>query len=122
MILSERELELGQDHSGILVLPEPYEPGTPLGDVLPLGEDVLEVESTPNRPDLLSVYGIAREVAALMGGELRELPGSRDEPHVRPGRSRSTSPSTTPTAARSTSAASSATWRSHPRRRGSRHA
>jgi phenylalanyl-tRNA synthetase beta chain len=76
MILSERELELGQDHSGILVLPEPYEPGTPLGDVLPLGEEVLEVETTPNRPDLLSVYGIAREVAALTGGELRELPGS----------------------------------------------
>ncbi len=76
MILSERELELGQDHSGILVFPEPYEPGTLLGDVLPLGEEVLEVESTPNRPDLLSVYGIAREVAALVGGELRELPGS----------------------------------------------
>jgi phenylalanyl-tRNA synthetase beta chain len=76
MILSERELELGQDHSGILVLSEPYEPGTLLGDVLPLGEEVLEVESTPNRPDLLSVYGIAREVAALVGGELRELPGS----------------------------------------------
>jgi phenylalanyl-tRNA synthetase beta chain len=77
MILSERELELGQDHTGILVLGEPHEPGTPLGDVLPLGEDVLEVETTPNRPDLLSVYGIAREVAALTDGVLRPIPGSQ---------------------------------------------
>ena len=75
MILSERELELGQDHSGILVLAEPHEPGTPLGDVLPLTEDVLEVETTPNRPDLLSIYGLAREVGALTGGQLRPLPG-----------------------------------------------
>ena len=78
MILSERELELGQDHAGILVFDEPYEPGTPLGDVLPLGEEVLEVETTPNRPDLLSVYGIAREVAALTGGELKPMPGADD--------------------------------------------
>jgi phenylalanyl-tRNA synthetase beta chain len=78
MILSERELELGQDHTGILVLAEPHEPGTPLGDVLPLAEDVLEVETTPNRPDLLSMYGIAREVAALTRGELRPLPGSSE--------------------------------------------
>ena len=47
-----------------MVLPE-TEPGTPLGDVLPLVEEVLLVESTGNRPDLLSIYGLAREVAAL---------------------------------------------------------
>ena len=64
MILAEDEVELGGDHSGIMVLPE-AEPGTPLADVLPLIEEVLLVESTGNRPDLLSVYGIAREVAAL---------------------------------------------------------
>ena len=52
MILSERELELGQDQSGILVLDGGPEPGTPLDDVLPLGDDVLELETTPNRPDL----------------------------------------------------------------------
>ncbi|MBD0290714.1 MAG: phenylalanine--tRNA ligase subunit beta, partial [Thermoleophilia bacterium] len=77
MILSERELELGPDHAGILVLDEGPEPGTPLADVLPVGEDVLELEVTGNRPDLLSVYGIAREVAALFPGraELRPLPG-----------------------------------------------
>jgi phenylalanyl-tRNA synthetase beta chain len=76
MILSERELELGQDHSGILVLDEGPEPGTPLADVLPLGETVLELETTPNRPDLLAVYGVAREVAALYGLPLEPRPGS----------------------------------------------
>src|SRR5690348_9077777 len=65
MILSERELELSQEHAGIMVLDEPVEPGTPLADVLPLAEDVLEIETGFNRPDLLAVYGIAREVAAL---------------------------------------------------------
>src|SRR3954451_10343151 len=70
MILSERELELSSEHSGILVFGEAIEPGTPLADVLPLGEDVLEVEVTGNRPDLLSVYGVAREVAALFRREL----------------------------------------------------
>ncbi len=74
MILSERELELGQDHTGILVLDE-GEPGTPLADVLPLGETVLELETTGNRPDLLSVYGIAREVSALYDVDLAPLPG-----------------------------------------------
>ena len=63
MILAEDEVALGTDHSGIMVLPE-TEPGTPLGDVLPLVEEVLVVESTGNRPDLLSVYGLAREIAA----------------------------------------------------------
>ena len=76
MILSERELELGQDHTGILVLETGPEPGTPLADVLPLGETVLELETTPNRPDLLSVYGVAREVAALFDRPLGPWPGS----------------------------------------------
>ena len=68
MILSERELDLGSDHSGILVLEEGPEPGTPLADVLPLSEQVLEIETTPNRPDLLSIYGLAREVATIPSG------------------------------------------------------
>jgi phenylalanyl-tRNA synthetase beta chain len=74
MILSERELELGQDHTGILVL-EDGEPGTPLADVLPLGETVLELEATGNRPDLLAVYGVAREVSALFDVDLAPMPG-----------------------------------------------
>jgi phenylalanyl-tRNA synthetase beta chain len=76
MILAEDEVELGTDHSGIMVLPPGVEPGTPLADVLPLVEDVLLVESTGNRPDLLSIYGIAREVAALYDLELAPMPGT----------------------------------------------
>jgi phenylalanyl-tRNA synthetase beta chain len=76
MILSERELDLGVEHSGILVLEDGPEPGTPLSDVLPLSDDVLELETGHNRPDLLSVYGIAREVAALLHVELATPPGS----------------------------------------------
>ena len=79
MILSERELELGQDHSGIMVLGDGLEPGTPLGDVLPLSEDVLEVEVTGNRPDLLAIYGLAREIAALYELELSPPPGREPE-------------------------------------------
>jgi phenylalanyl-tRNA synthetase beta chain len=79
MILSERELELGQDHTGIMVLEDGPEPGTPLSDVLPLGEDVIEVETTPNRPDLLSVYGFAREVAVIYGTDLAPLDVSQGQ-------------------------------------------
>jgi phenylalanyl-tRNA synthetase beta chain len=80
MILSERELDLGDDHTGIIVLENGPEPGTPLGDVLPLVEDVLEIETGFNRPDLTSIYGIAREVAAVTGGELAPVPGRDPEP------------------------------------------
>ena len=76
MILAEDEVDLGTDHAGIMVLDDALAPGTPLADVLPLAEQVLEVEPTGNRPDLLSVYGIAREVAALFGGELMPPPGA----------------------------------------------
>jgi phenylalanyl-tRNA synthetase beta chain len=69
-------LELGVEHSGILVLDDGPEPGTPLADVLPLSDDVLELETGHNRPDLLSIYGIAREVAALLGKELAPPPGA----------------------------------------------
>ena len=79
MILSERELELGDDHSGIIVLEDGPEPGTPLGELLPLAECVLEVETTFNRPDLTSIYGIAREVAVVSGGELTPPPGREPE-------------------------------------------
>jgi phenylalanyl-tRNA synthetase beta chain len=75
MILSERELEIGQDHTGIIVLDDALEPGTPLVDVLPLADAVLEIEVTGNRSDLLSIYGIAREVAALFELELAPPPG-----------------------------------------------
>ena len=64
MILAEDEIGLGADHAGIMLLPT-AEPGTPLADVLPLVDDVLLVEATGNRPDLQSIYGLAREIATL---------------------------------------------------------
>jgi phenylalanyl-tRNA synthetase beta chain len=79
MILSEREIELGVDHTGIMVLADGLEPGTPLADVLPLTDDVLDIEIGFNRPDLASIYGIAREVAAVTGAELAPPPGRDPE-------------------------------------------
>jgi phenylalanyl-tRNA synthetase beta chain len=76
MILAEDEVELGTDHTGIMVLPNGLEPGTPLVDVLPLTDTILELLTTHNRPDLLAVYGIAREVAALFELELAPPPGT----------------------------------------------
>jgi phenylalanyl-tRNA synthetase beta chain len=75
MILAEDELDLGTDHSGIIVLDDALEAGTPLADALPLVDDVLDLEPTGNRADLFAVYGVAREVAALFGGELLPMPG-----------------------------------------------
>jgi phenylalanyl-tRNA synthetase beta chain len=75
MILAEDEVELGTDHSGIMLLPNELEPGTLLADVLPLADTVLELQTSHNRPDLLGVYGIAREVAALYELELAPPPG-----------------------------------------------
>ena len=59
-----------------MLLSGELEPGTPLADVLPVGDDILEIETLYNRPDLTSIYGIAREVAALTGGELKPMPGT----------------------------------------------
>jgi phenylalanyl-tRNA synthetase beta chain len=76
MILAEDEVELGVDHTGIMVLPSGIEPGTLLADVLPLTDTVLALETSHNRPDLLAVYGIAREVAALFDLQLSPPPGT----------------------------------------------
>jgi phenylalanyl-tRNA synthetase beta chain len=75
MILAEDELDLGADHTGIIVLDDALEAGTPLAEVLPLVDEVLDLDPTGNRPDLFAVYGVAREVAALLGGELLAMPG-----------------------------------------------
>jgi phenylalanyl-tRNA synthetase beta chain len=75
MILAEDELDLGADHAGIIVLDDALEAGMPLADVLPLVDEVIDLEATGNRADLFSVYGVAREVAALLGGELLPMPG-----------------------------------------------
>jgi phenylalanyl-tRNA synthetase beta chain len=65
MICSEMELGISQNHEGILVLP----PDAPIGTLLSeyLGDSVIDLDVTPNRPDCLSVIGIARETAALTG-------------------------------------------------------
>jgi phenylalanyl-tRNA synthetase beta chain len=79
MILAEDEVDLGPDHTGIMLLADELEPGTPLVDALPLAERVLVVEATGNRPDLLSVYGLAREVAAIFDLDLTPPPGRDPE-------------------------------------------
>ena len=79
MICSSRELGLGDEHEGILVLPEDAAVGSPLSEVLPAGDVVLDVEITPNRGDWVSMLGMAREVRAQFGGELRVPPTDCDE-------------------------------------------
>ena len=71
MLCAADELGLSSDHSGILVLPPETVPGTPLAQILPKPETVLELEITWNRPDCLSVIGIAREFSALLGRPLK---------------------------------------------------
>ena len=73
MLASARELGVFDDHAGILVLP----PDTPVGvdvvEAVELRDTVLDVKTAPNRGDILSMRGIAREVALLLGKELRPL-------------------------------------------------
>jgi phenylalanyl-tRNA synthetase beta chain len=98
MILAESELGLGEDGAGILVLDElgapapsapsspqacapgatPPAPGTRLAEVLPIATDVLELEVTPNRPDCLGVYGVARELHAATRAPLSAPPWAED--------------------------------------------
>ena len=80
MILAEDEIGLGDDHAGIMLLPDGPEPGTPLVDVLPIRDQVLDVVPTVNRVDLLSMVGLAREIAALLDGELH--PPAPEDPAV----------------------------------------
>jgi phenylalanyl-tRNA synthetase beta chain len=68
MVCSEKELGISEEHEGILILPPEAPTGRALSDYL--GDVVLELEITPNRPDCLSVIGIAREIAALTGEPL----------------------------------------------------
>jgi phenylalanyl-tRNA synthetase beta chain len=83
MILAESELEIGTGGEGIIVLDDllpdgDFAPGTPLAEVLPLSTEVLELEITPNRPDCLGVYGVARELHAATGAPLSPPPWERD--------------------------------------------
>jgi len=80
MILSAAELEIAEEADGIMVLDDGPAPGTPLGEVLPLGEPVLEIEVTPNRSDCFGVHGVAREVHAITGAPLAADPWAEDSP------------------------------------------
>ena len=80
MILSVSELEIGADADGILVLEGDPAAGTPLAEVLPIAESVLELEVTPNRVDCFGIWGVAREVHAISAAPLAPEPWSEDEP------------------------------------------
>ena len=69
MICSEAELEISDEHEGIIVLPDDATVGAPLDDVL--GDTFLELELTPNRGDCLSILGVAREIGAITGQPVR---------------------------------------------------
>ena len=71
MLCSPIELGLGEDASGLLILSPDAKIGAPIGDLFP-ADTILVVEITPNRGDLLSHFGLAREIAALSGEKLRE--------------------------------------------------
>ncbi|MEW6327764.1 MAG: phenylalanine--tRNA ligase subunit beta [Thermodesulfobacteriota bacterium] len=71
MLCSAAELGLGEDKSGVYILPAAMESGLPLTQALELEDYVLEVVLTPNRADCLSVLGIAREVAAILHKKVR---------------------------------------------------
>lgn len=71
MICSEKELGLGEDQSGILVLDEGLEVGTVFSDLVELPDDILDLEITTNRPDALSILGIARDLGAWFDVDTR---------------------------------------------------
>lgn len=71
MLCSEVELGIGSDKDGIIILPEDAPIGVPFKDYLGINDTVFELEITPNRPDCLSHIGIARELSAYYGKELK---------------------------------------------------
>lgn len=74
MLLSERELEISDEHDGIIDLPVELDVGTPASQALGLDDPVIEIAITPNRPDCLGVRGIARDLAAAGMGKLKDDP------------------------------------------------
>jgi phenylalanyl-tRNA synthetase beta chain len=79
MICASSELELGEGPPGILVLEDDHlVAGTPLAEVLPIAEPVLELEVTPNRVDCFGIYGVAREVHAISDAPLAAEPWAED--------------------------------------------
>jgi phenylalanyl-tRNA synthetase beta chain len=79
MILAEDEVGIGTDHAGTMVLDDALAVGSPLHDAVPIADEVLELEITPNRPDCLGIYGVAREVHAATATALRPPPWASDD-------------------------------------------
>jgi phenylalanyl-tRNA synthetase beta chain len=78
MILAEDEVGISEEHSETMVLDGDLKPGEPLAPHLPIADEVIELEITPNRPDCLSVYGVARELHAATGAPLAQDPTDED--------------------------------------------
>lgn len=74
MLCAAEELGLDEPSDGLLILPTESEPGREIAAVLGLNDTIIDVALTPNRSDCLSICGIAREVAVLLGRELRPAP------------------------------------------------
>lgn len=87
MNCSERELGLGSDHDGIMILPEDAPVGVPFAEYAQLSDTVLDLEITPNRPDCLSMVGMAREVGAMYHQDyvipFYELEEANNKPNVK---------------------------------------
>ncbi|MEA3121764.1 MAG: phenylalanyl-tRNA synthetase beta chain [Paraburkholderia sp.] len=73
MLCSARELKLSEDHSGLLILPEDARIGQDIRQTLSLDDTIFEIKLTPNKADCLSVFGVARETAAITGAPLKPL-------------------------------------------------
>ena len=87
MLLSERELEISDEHDGIIELPSDSKVGAPAAPALGLDDPVIEIAITPNRPDCLGVRGIARDLAAAGVGKLKDdtlkaFEGAFDNPQL----------------------------------------
>ena len=85
MLLSEREVNLSDDHEGIIELPDDAKPGSSAAEAMGLADPVIEIEITPNRGDCLGVRGVARDLAAAGVGTMKPLncapvPGAFESP------------------------------------------
>ena len=76
MVCSSKELGIGDDHEGVVILPKDTKIGIPISEVL--GDVIFDFELTPNRPDCLGVLGIARDLGAIIGKKLNKFDTSYD--------------------------------------------
>ncbi len=89
MLCSARELGISDDHSGLLILEGDYTPGTDIKSIIDIDDVIIEIDnkSLTNRPDLWGHYGIAREIAAIYGRDLKpmqldDLKAAQDKPKL----------------------------------------